>query len=245
VEFVDAAQRPTDADYDRYAYLVKLYRERGYDPGRIRADCPFVVRDVLFNSLLVQSNRDLAEIARVLGAESELFDTWADRTATGLEAELWDEGEGLYLDYDVRAAAPIRARTAAGLSPLYAGVPSVDRAERLLERLRAFEVVLDGVGRVVASVSPDDPRFEPALYWRGPVWPMVNWVLQTGLRRYGFADEANEIRSAILELTRQEGFWEHYNATTGRGEGTERISWTAALALDLLDRPPGDGEVWT
>lgn len=245
VEFVDAAQRPTDADYDRYAYLVKLYRDWGYDPRRIREQCPFVVRDVLFNSLLVQSNLDLAEIARVIGMDPKPFASWADRTAAGLNAELWDESEELYLDYDVRAAAHIRARTAAGLSPLYAGVPSVDRAGRLLERLKAFEVVLDRVGRVVASVSPDDPRFEPALYWRGPVWPMVNWVLHTGLRRYGFVDEANEIRDAMLELARQEGFWEHYNATTGRGEGTERISWTAALALDLLDRPPDDGEEWT
>ncbi len=245
VEFVDAAQRPTDADYDRYAYLVKLYRERGYDSRRIREDCPFIVRDVLFNSLLVQSNRDLAEIARVLGTDADLFDKWANRTATGLESELWDESEGLYLDYDVRAGAHIRARTAAGLSPLYAGVPSVERAGRLLERLKTFEVVLDRVGRVVASVPPDDPRFEPALYWRGPVWPMINWVIHAGLRRYGFTDEANEIRSAMLDLARQEGFWEHYNAMTGRGEGTEGISWTAALALDLLDRPSGDVEELT
>src|SRR6266508_4368064 len=125
VEFVDAAQRPTDADYDRYAYLVKLYRERGYDSRRIREDCPFIVRDVLFNSLLVQSNRDLAEIARVLGTDADPFETWAEWTAASLDAELWDESEGLYLDYDVRAGAHIRARTAAGLSPLYADRKSV------------------------------------------------------------------------------------------------------------------------
>src|SRR5215216_6711916 len=31
VEFVDASERPSDADYDRYAYLVKLYRDWAYD----------------------------------------------------------------------------------------------------------------------------------------------------------------------------------------------------------------------
>ena len=56
-----------------------------YDPERIRDDCPFVVRDVLFNSLLVQANRDLAEISRVVGADPEPFEAWADRTAAGLE----------------------------------------------------------------------------------------------------------------------------------------------------------------
>jgi hypothetical protein len=39
----------------------------------------------------------------------------------------------------------------------------------------------------------------------------------------------------LLELARREGFWEHYNAITGRGEGTEQLSWTAALVLDLLE----------
>jgi hypothetical protein len=240
VDFVDAAQRPTDAQYDRYAYLVKLYCDWGYDPGRTREECPFVIRDVLFNSLLVQSNRDLAEIARALDADPGRFEAWAEQTAAGLDAALWDETEAMYLDYDVRAENSIRAKTGAGFSPLYAGVPGPERARRLLESLEPCEVTLEGVGRVVATVPPDDPRFEPALYWRGPVWPMINWVAHAGLRRYGFVAEANEIRDAMLQLARREGFWEHYNAVTGRGEGTEQLSWTAALVLDLLDAEPDD-----
>jgi len=235
VEFVDAVQRPTDDHYDRYAYLVKLYRDWGYESARIRDECPFVVRDVLFNSLLVQSDRDLAKISRLVGADPESCEAWADRTATGLEAALWDEDEAAYFDYDVRAGALIRAPTGAGFAPLYAGVPTRERARRVFERLRDCEVAIDGVGRIVASVPPDDPRFEPALYWRGPVWPMINWVVHAGLLRYGFAAEATEIRTALLELARREGLWEHYNARTGRGEGTENLSWTAALVLDLLD----------
>jgi hypothetical protein len=234
-EFVDAVQRPTDDHYDRYAYLVKLYCDCRYDPARIRGECPFVVHDVLFNSILVQANRDLAEIARVLGADPEPFETWAEQTAAGLEAALWDDTESLYLDYDVRGRTRIAARTGAGFGPLYAGVPSADRARALLERLRACEVVVDGVGPVIASVPPDDPSFEPARYWRGPVWPMLNWVADSGLRRYGFVEEAGGIRQTLLELARREGFWEHYNALSGDGGGTEDLSWTAALVLDLLD----------
>jgi hypothetical protein len=235
LDFVEAAQRPTDAEYDRYAYLVKLYRDLGYDAGRIRDECPFVVYDVLFNSLLVQSNRDLVGIAQVLDVEPEPFEAWAKRTAAGIDAKLWDEAEGSYGDYDVRAGARVRAQTAAAFSPLFAGVPTEDRARMMLERLMASAATIDGLGRVVASVAPSDANFNPALYWRGPVWPMINWVVHAGLRRYGFAEEAQEIRSALLDLVRREGFWEHYNATTGRGEGTEQVSWTAALVLDLLN----------
>ena len=235
VEFVDASQRPTDDHYDRYAYLVKLYRDRGYDPARIRDDCPFVVRDVLFNSLLVQADRDLAEISRVVGADAAPFEAWADQTAAGLEAALWDEDEAIYLDYDVRAETRIPARTGAGFSPLFARVPRGERLSRLVESLRRSEVEIDGVGRVVPSVPPDDPGFDPAQYWRGPIWPMINWVLHAGLLRNGFVDEAAGIRTAVLGLARREGFWEHYHALTGDGGGTEDLSWTAALVLDLLD----------
>jgi hypothetical protein len=240
LDFVEAAQRPTDAEYDRYAYLVKLYRDLGYDAGRIRDECPFVVYDVLFNSLLVQSNRDLVKIAQVLDVDPEPFEAWAKRTAAGIDAKLWNKAEASYGDYDVRAGARVHAQTAAAFSPLFAGVPTEDRARMMLERLMGSAVTIDGLGRVVASVAPSDANFNPALYWRGPVWPMINWVVHAGLRRYGFAEEAQEIRSALLELVRREGFWEHYNATTGRGEGTEQVSWTAALVLDLLNRDRDD-----
>ncbi len=240
LDFVDAAQRPTNAEYDRYAYLVKLYRDWRYDSTRIREESPFVVYDVLFNSLLVQANRDLAEIARVLELDPEPFDAWAEETAAGLEARLWDDAEGRYIDYDVRGGERIRAQTWAAYAPLFAGIPTPQRAGHMLERLMASTVAIDGVGRVVTSVAPGDPNFDPALYWRGPAWPMSNWVVHAGLRRYGFDNEAAEIRNALLELVRREGFWEHYNAATGRGQGTEQVSWTAALVLDLLEGEPGE-----
>jgi hypothetical protein len=242
LDFVDAAQRPTDAEYDRYAYLVKLYRDWDYDARRIRDESPFVVHDVLFNSLLVQANRDLAEIARALDADPGRFEAWAEQTAASLDAELWDDAEGSYGDYDVRAGERVRAQTAAAFSPLFAGIPTEDRARQLKERLMDFTVAIDGVGRVVTSVAPDDVNFDPALYWRGPAWPMLNWVVDAGLRRYGFMDEAMEIRNGLLELVRREGFWEHYNGTTGGGQGTEQLSWTAALVLDFLN---GEGHQQT
>ncbi len=73
---VDAADRPTNAEYDRYVYLVKLFADHGYDEACIRPDCPFLIQDVLFNTLLCQSNRDLAEIARLLDEDAVPFQTW-------------------------------------------------------------------------------------------------------------------------------------------------------------------------
>lgn len=233
VRVAEESERPSDAEYDRYVYLVGLFRELAYEPSRIREATPFALQPILFNSLLVRSNEDLAEIARALGSDAEPFETWARSTASGLES-LWDETRALYVDYDVIAGKRVSVATAAGLAPLYAGVPARSRAERMVERLAGSRVAVGASGWAVTSLSPADPGFQPRRYWRGPVWPILNWVLQRGLERYGYRDRAEQVRQAVVELGRNQGFWEHYDPLTGRGHGGEQFAWTAALVLDLL-----------
>jgi glycogen debranching enzyme len=233
VRITDASERPSDAEYDRYVYLVGLFRELAYQPARIRDAVPFALQPVLFNSLLVRSNQDLAEIARTLGSDPGPFEAWAESTAAGLES-LWDDEQALYVDYDVIVDERVSVGTAAGLAPLYAGVPDPRRAERMVERLAGSRVPVGASGWAVTSLSPADPGFQPTRYWRGPVWPILNWVLQRGLERYGYGDRAEQVRQAVIGLGRSEGFWEHYNPLTGRGHGGEQFAWTAALVLDLL-----------
>ena len=87
---------------------------------------------------------------------------------------------------------------------------------------------------MVPSFDPSEPGFLPTNYWRGPVWINVNWVLYQGLRRYGYAAEAATLRSSLLRLTDEAGFFEHYDPLTGTGHGAAQFAWTAALVLDLL-----------
>jgi glycogen debranching enzyme len=239
VKIAEAAERPSDMEYDRYVYLVSVLRDLAYDSSRIRHVVPFAIQPVLFNSLLVQSNRDLAEIARIVDADPAPFESWAERTAAALDETLWDEEHAVYVDYDVKAGARVGARTAAGLAPLYAGVPTQARAERMVDVLADSRVVVGKVGWAVTSLAPGDPGFKAARYWRGPVWPILNWVLQRGLDRYGYPTLAADVRRAIIELARRAGFFEHYNPETGGGQGAEQFAWTAALVLDLL-RENGD-----
>jgi len=50
---VSAEERPSNEEYDKYVYLVDFFRQRNYDEERIRQDnCPFLIQDVLFNTLL-------------------------------------------------------------------------------------------------------------------------------------------------------------------------------------------------
>jgi mannosylglycerate hydrolase len=118
-------------------------------------------------------------------------------------------------------------------------VPTQARAERMVDVLADSRVVVGKVGWAVTSLAPGDPGFKAARYWRGPVWPILNWVLQRGLDRYGYPTLAADVRRAIIELARRAGFFEHYNPETGGGQGAEQFAWTAALVLDLL-RENGD-----
>jgi glycogen debranching enzyme len=241
LEVAPAGERPSAEDYDRYTYLVRRLRDAEYHSERIRDTAAFAVQDVLFNSLLARSNRDLAKIAAVLGLSPGGYEEWAGATAAAMEERLWAEQESAYLDFDVVAGRHIPAVTAAAFTPLFGGVPSPERATRMRARLDGFRVKA-GAGSVVAGLAPDDPAFQPSLYWRGPIWININWLLRHGLQGYGFEDEGRLIRAGIIELARRGGFREHYNPLTLEGQGAEQFAWTAALVLDLVLELPQDGE---
>jgi mannosylglycerate hydrolase len=233
VDVADAAERPTDEEYDRYTYLVGLYRELYYDPAAIRDATPFALRPALFNALLVQGDLDLAEISGIVGRPSDEYRERASKTASEIDTTLWDDEGAVYADVDVRTGGFVPARSAAGLAPLLAGVPDGARAARVVERLADSRVAV-GEDFAVTSQAPAEPGFQPTRYWRGPIWPILNWVLQRGLDRYGYTAHAGQVRRAMLDLADRSGFWEHYSPVTGRGHGGADFAWTAGLTLDLL-----------
>ena len=234
VELADPDERPTDGEYDRYVYLVGLFRALDYRPDRIQETTPFALQSVLFNSLLVQANRDLAEIARLLGRDPERYERWAELTAASIDAKLWCEDDAVYVDYDLGAQSHVPVRTAAGLAPLHAGIPTPERARQMVGTLAGSRVDVDGSSWAVTSLAPDDPGFLPTRYWRGPIWPILNWALQRGLDCYGYHDLAAQVRRALIDLASRGGFWEHYSPVTGKGHGGESFAWTAGLVLDVL-----------
>jgi hypothetical protein len=232
---VSAQDRPTSAAYDRFAYLVKFFAERRYDEAKIREDCPFLVQDVLFNSLLCRSGRDMANIARVLGEDPAPFEEGARKTARAIEDKLWDEERGIYLDYDLVADDPIEVYFAPNFVPLFAGIPDEARAKRLVEALQN-----DGFRLSDESVTPVPSYdmygfgFSPVEYWRGPIWLNINWFLMHGLEDYGFQQHADRLRDSIVGLCREAGFHEYFDPNTGEGHGSDLFSWSAALLIDVL-----------
>ena len=89
---------------------------------------------------------------------------------------------------------------------------------------------------VVPSPVPGSPGFDSRSYWRGPTWPIANWLLWRGLRQHGYRGEAANLRDACLALlNRPEArFAEYFEPFTAEPLGSLDQSWTAAVALDWL-----------
>jgi hypothetical protein len=235
----DKSQRPTDVEYDRYLWLVELMKDAGYDDAAIQRTHPLLIQDVFVSGIFAAANDALSQLGRWLGIESHGADlaTWATRFGEAVQRQ-WDQTEGLALDFDVRADAPIRVQTCAGFAPLLVpGLSDELRTKLVLEMFGKHFAGADGFRfPVLPSAAPGSPGFQRRSYWRGPVWPVINWLYWWALRQQGEVSRAAALRTANLELLRTPSmhFAEYVEPFTAEPLGSMDQSWTAAVALDWL-----------
>lgn len=234
-----AAHRPTQQDYDRYVYLVDLFRKCDYEDDAIFKACPFLIQDPLFNGVLSWSNEALIQIGSLLGEDIAEPLQWHELTIWAMNDKLWDEERGLYNAYDLYHDELIPVHTSSGLMPLCGQVPDQEQAERMLQVLESS--MFGGTDQSVwlcptYSLLAQDVDYQK--YWRGPVWINLNWLLYQGLMRYDMADMAQRVKQHSLELMARYGFYEYFDpradAPGEQGCGTDRFSWSAALCIDWL-----------
>lgn len=239
--YVPAIERPHKAEYERFIYLIDVFRKLGYDPNELLEKSPFLVQDILFNAILLRADEDLRALAVELGRPTGEIDHWLSQMQKNFGPRFWDEKAGLYYDYDLRARRVIRINTSSAFLPLFAGLPSNDQAERLVREhlLNPDEYAPGGeVRHWVTTTAKPEPAWEPRRYWRGPVWIIMNWLLIEGLQRYGYDELAGTIQQNSLDLLETSGFREYYDARDGSGCGSTDFSWSAALALELSHVDP-------
>jgi hypothetical protein len=245
----DPSQRPTNWDYDRYLWLVELLRKCRYDNGEIYREYPFLIKDVFFSAVLVAANAallDLADDADASDADRAQLATWLERGRSGLTRR-FDAESGLCLDYDVRTGEEIRLRTFASFAPLFAGTADMRQRQAQLNLLDSGDFC-GNPGfrwRLLPSTSPAEPVFEPHNYWRGPVWPVISWLLWRSLSLLGCSGRAEALRLDSLDQIASAGeFGEYFDPFTGAQLGSGQQSWTAAVFIDwsAADR---DGAVGT
>ena len=180
----------------------------------------------------------LSRIARILGdpAEATRLEVERRRLVETMNRVLWSEDAGLYLDELPGGRSPRVASS--NFLPLIAGVPSARQARRMVDVLRDPSRFRGEW--MLPTISRDDPAFDDQQYWRGSIWPPMNYLVLQGLRRYGFDEFASELawKGALMFLAdrRRTGFCrENFDARTGRGRGRRFQSWGPLFALGAIE----------
>lgn len=226
LQHADAGERPSQKEYGKYFWMAERYRDHGCDDAD--PDYPFLLEDPMFNTLLAVSELALAEIAAELGLPHEAHRERAARITKALEA-LYVPELGCYSARDVTDGTVVRKATINGLIPLL--LPEQAHTDELLETLNGPRF-MDGRALMVPSYDATAEDHNPALYWRGPAWFNMSWMVSEALERLGRTAQAEFLRGNIGRLAAQHGFPEYVDPWTGTAHGTRSFSWTAALALE-------------
>lgn len=179
-------------------------RESGFDPsnrfGPFNADC-IHYDPVCLNSLLYVMETEAAEIFKTLGRGRDASE-WlarADKRRREVNRLMWDEKDGLYYDYHVVEKRVRRYPFLTTFYPLWAGIADKRQAARVVANLRMFE----RPGGLLTSTNVSGSQ------WDAPYgWAPLQMIAVEGLRRYGYAKEADRVSAAFLSLVLKE-FVEH------------------------------------
>ncbi|MBH0239212.1 MGH1-like glycoside hydrolase domain-containing protein [Methylobrevis albus] len=215
--------------------------------------------DVGLNCTLALDAEMLALIAAELGHHDEAkeFAALAASSAEKIRTELWDEARGIFANRQRAADRTgndgfVRSLGPTSFYPLICGAASAEQAERLLAHLA--DPATFGGRYVIPNATRDDRAYADNVYWRGRIWPNVNWFVWHGLRRYGFDAEASAFAAQSVELFMQS--WrerrmcgENYSAETGaiddQPDTDPFCSWGAMLAMlgvaEVMDINPWTG----
>jgi alpha,alpha-trehalase len=175
-------------------------RESGFDPsnrfGRFNIDI-IHYDPVCLNSLLYLMETDTAEILRTLGRAREAR-VWTNRAIERrqrINHLMWDEEDGLYYDYNFARKEVRRYPFLTTFYPLWVGVADKRQAARIVANLHRFE----RPGGLLTSTYVSGSQ------WDAPFgWAPTEMIAVEGLRRYGYAKEADRITANFLSMILKE-----------------------------------------
>ena len=155
---------------------------------------------VCLNSILYVAENDIAEMAEMLGniALSEEWRKIAQARAQTMQTIFWHEDHGFFYDYNWVEKRPNFHASLAGFYPLWAGWATQAQANDIVNRwLPQFLAE----GGLLTSLSTSNNH-----QWATPNgWAPLQWLVTEGLDRYGYMNEANDIRQRWCQ-TCEDGF---------------------------------------
>lgn len=208
----------------------------------------FDTRCMDFNPVDLNSNlyiyeKNFAYFSDQLGKDDA--GVWLDRAnkRKDLMSSLMVNPEnGLYYDYDYVNGKLSEVYSAAGFSPLYAGLASPQEAEAAINKGLPKLEMAHGIA------ACEDIPHKTIYQWDYPnSWAPLNVIVIKGLDNYGYKQEtqrvASKYRDATLEIFNStQNLWEKYNAQSGGIDAKNEyglpgsfMGWTAGAYMFTHD----------
>ncbi|WP_437888642.1 alpha,alpha-trehalase [Phytobacter sp. V91] len=193
------------------------------------------------NALMFKLEKVIARASQASGdsAKAQKFEALAMARQKAMEANLWNDKEGWYADYDLKTKKVRNQLTAAALFPLYVNAAARDRADKVASATQAH--LLKPGGLTTTTVNSGQQ-------WDAPNgWAPLQWVATAGLKNYDQQKLAMDVTWRFLSNVqhtwdREKKLVEKYDvSTTGTGGGggeyplQDGFGWTNGVTLSMLD----------
>ena len=188
--------------------------------------CTVVGADL--NAFLYRDYLALSHVARELGERDDAddFAGRAEHIRTAMNRHLWSEEDVTFYNLDAASGKLIRRHVCTNYYPLWAGLAPRERGEACIRKYFLDPAGLWGK-HGMRSLSAADPDYnnrniiKPYSNFRGPVWPIINYLYLHGLLHYGFQQQALELAARVAGLVLADiratgSTHENYDAETGQ-----------------------------
>lgn len=219
--------------------------------GSIYLNC-LMVRELEAMGYLMEQAGDMREANAWRGKAQTLADA--------INRYCWDERDGTYysVDFGLRPVDPgawlhsgaprdypcliMRLDSWSSFLPLWAGIASPEQARRMVERLRDPRTfacrggvrTLSRLERMYDIRATNNPS-----NWRGPVWGISNFMVFSGLLKYGYTEDAQELAHKTIQLFGRDlevngCLHEYYHPDTGMPIVTHGFQNWNFLVLNMI-----------
>jgi len=170
------------------------------------------------NALLYKYETDFARAARILNDKSEAahWDEAAEARRKTMNELMWDQGRGLFYDFNYVKERRGNIASLAAYYPMWAGMVDGRQAQELVKALRRFEQK----GGVATTDSLPIVQYVPGsmpTQWAYPNgWAPLQYLVVKALQRYGYNEDARRIamkwlRNNLNWFNEHGEFLEKYN----------------------------------
>lgn len=225
----------------------------------------FSSANLLLNCLCYKDLISGSRLAEILGLKTEaaLLRKRSEGLKAAILAECWDESDGFFYTVDVQCedardkyipldiprgmdfswrTLPLKVKVFTGFLPMWCEIATPKQAQTIVERHlrneREFNTAygVPSLAKVEKMYAPEVKTANPS-NWLGPIWILSNYMVYSGLKSYGFDQDAAELATKTRKLLsadikRNGTIHEYYHPDTGYADyNAGFLSWNVLATL--------------